>query len=161
MRDKEKMVKVTKAKGFERSIPESEYIEDNLLFHSMVHNLDVVTGQIDILREKGYLFQMLKKKANDFHSEAYGHISNQFRHMEMVGNMPFYNKTQSDYDFISDFLKRANPAKITYLAEMIRKNSEIHNMNDEKLRELLEKGEIYVEPTRIGKSELNGDTDQA
>ena len=138
-----------------KHIPEEEYIEDNLLYHSMVHNLDVVTGQIDILMEKGYMFQVLKRKTNDFHQEAYKHITPQFKVMSDMGAITFHSKTQLDYDYISDFLKHATPAKVTYLAKLIRENQEIHSMDDQKLRDMLESGEIKVEPERIGKSERN------
>lgn len=138
-----------------KHIPEEEYISDNLLYHSMVHNLDVVTGQIDILMEKGYMFQILKKKTKDFQQEAYKHISPQFKVMEEMGAITFHSKTQSDYDYVSDFLKHVTPAKVTYLAKLIRENQDIHEMNDEKLRDMLESGEIVVEPQTIGRSEQN------
>lgn len=159
MEDKERMVKVTKAKGFDNMIPYDEYIEDNLIYHSMVHNMDVVNGQIDYLMDKGYLFQMLKRKAKDFQTEAFGHVAQQMKHMESVNNITFYNKTQRDYDSISDFLKGATPAKVTYLAEMIRRNEELHEMTDLKLRDMLERGEIEVEPERIGRSQIQKEND--
>ena len=38
-------------------IDEKDYIDDNLLYHSMIHVLLVLSDKLDTLENKGYLFQ--------------------------------------------------------------------------------------------------------
>jgi hypothetical protein len=134
------------------SIPESEYIEDNLLYHSLVHVLEVLSNKIDSLQNKGYIFQQLKRQANIFRIEFYKHTSFQSKIMHENGSGVFYNQTQKDFDEVIDFISESKPARITMLAKIIRENKELNNFSELDLVNSIKNGDIIIESENEGKS---------
>lgn len=133
-------------------IPEEEYIEDNLMYHAMIHVLSVTAEKIDYLEDRGYFFQRLKQTMKSFRDEVLKHTGTQVALMHQMGSGTFHNKTQKDYDELIDFISGAKPAKITYLMKMIRESEDLANFDEKQLAEAIESGEIEVEPENEGKS---------
>lgn len=133
-------------------IPEDEYIEDNLLYHSLVHTLQVVSDKIDSLENKGYIFQKLKQQTNLFRAEFFKHTEMQINLMHGMGSGTFHNHTQKDFDDVMNFITEAKPAKITMLAKMMRESQELNNFTENDLVKSIESGEIEIEPENEGKS---------
>lgn len=133
-------------------IDEKDYVDDNLLYHSMIHVLLVLSDKLDTLEDKGYLFQNLKRQANLFRTEFFKHTSAQINLMSQMGSAAFHNHTQKDFDFVLDFISKSKPAQITMLSKLIKENESLLSIGEKELAEKIEKGEIHIEPENEGKS---------